>query len=318
MFDPFLEEQKQLLDTQNYQEYLWRWGEDMSHSAEFKREAFLGYEPGKQDVIVSTYPKSGTTWMLQLAHQISFLGEGDFEHQYDVMPWPDKLIPLNNIELDDMSVEEASPSNLRIIKSHLEAEYVPYNPEAKYISVIRDPKDMLVSMILFENGFNELLCGGSVPVDAFVQSFKSERFQYQSWPAFIDSWWALRERENVFLVTFEDMKADPIGLISRVANFLGVELTPPQMLKVAEKTSFAYMKTNDHKFAQPAWDSGIVPLVRSGKSGNAKELLSAEQQQQIDEFCVQELVRLGSDFPYQETYYKQQPVQQAEASLLAA
>ncbi|MGB0848859.1 MAG: sulfotransferase domain-containing protein [Thiolinea sp.] len=318
MFDPFLEEQKQRLSAQNYAEYLWRWGEDMSHSADFKREAFLGYKPGKQDVIVSTYPKSGTTWMLQLAHQISFLGESDFEHQYDVMPWPDKLIPLHNIELDDMSVAEASPSNKRIIKSHLEAEFIPYSPEAKYISVIRDPKDMLVSMILFENGFNERLCGGSVPVDAFVQSFQSERFQYQSWPAFIDSWWRLRERDNVFLITFEEMKADPIGLISQVADFLGVKLTPPQMFKVAEKTSFAYMKANDHKFAQPAWGTGNVPLVRSGKTGNSKELLSAEQQQQIDDFCLQELTRLGSDFPYQEAYFQQQSTQEASAVLTAA
>jgi len=316
MLDPFLEAQKQLLDNGEYAEYLWRWSEDMSNSNRFKQDAFAGYRPTQQDVIVSTYPKSGTTWMLQMAHQTSFLGEGDFEHQYDVMPWPDKLIPLDNIELADMRVAQASPSGFRIIKSHLEAEFIPYAPAAKYISVIRDPKDMLVSMVMFENGFNELLCDGSVPIDAFVKAFQTDRFQYQSWPAFIDSWWALRERENVFLITFEEMKADPIGMIRRVADFLGVNLTPTQLFKVAEKTSFVYMKANDHKFAQPAWGNGNVPLVRSGKSGNSKELLSAEQQQQIDEFCLQALKQLGSDFPYQQQYYKQQKsnLQQGKAT----
>ena len=307
MLDPFLEAQKQLLQSKRYSEYLWQWGEEMSHSTAFKKAAFANYKPCQHDVIVSTYPKSGTTWMLQMAHQISFLGDGGFNHQYDVMPWPDKLIPLDNIELDDMSVAEASPSKLRVIKSHLEAEFIPYSPEAKYISVIRDPKDMLVSMVMFENGFNELLCGGSVPIDAFVKSFQTDRFQYQSWPAFINSWWEMQEKENVLVTTFEEMKANPAGTINRVAKFLDVSLTTPQFEKVSEKTSFAFMKENGDKFSQPAGDTGNVPLVRSGKSGNAKELLSAEQRQEIDEFCLCELMKMESDFPYREKFLNNGP-----------
>ena len=213
----------------------------------------------------------------------------------------------DNIELEDMSVADASPSNLRVIKSHLEAEFIPYSAEAKYISVIRDPKDLLVSMVMFENGFNELLCGGSVPIDAFVKSFQSDRFQYQSWPVFINSWWELKERENVLLVTFEEMKANPARMIRTVAAFLGVSLTGTQTQKVFEKTSFNYMKANDCKFAQPAGKMGNVPLVRSGKDGNSKELLNDDQQQQIDDFCMQTLERIGSDFPYREkfTFYSE-------------
>ena len=104
------------------------------------------------------------------------------------------------------------------------------------------------------------------------------------------------------MTTFEAMKADPAGTINRVAKFLGVDLTTSQFEKVSEKTSFAYMKENDDKFSQPAGDTGNVSLVRSGKSGNAKELLSAEQRQEIDEFCLGELTKKGSDFPYREKY----------------
>ena len=303
MSDPFMEEMQQLFDAGHFADILYAWGKDTSHSVAFKEDAFAGYQPDKQDVIVSTYPKTGTTWMLQMAYQIAFLGDGDFEHQYDVVPWPDKLIPLeNNVALDDMSVAQASPTGLRIIKSHLEAGFVPYTPEAKYISVVRDPKDMLVSMVLFEDGFNKMLFGDIVPIDTFVEAFQGEKFQYQPWPTFIHSWWALNEQENVLVVTYEEMKADSVGMIRRVAKFLGVNLMDGQVDQVAEKTSFAYMKTNEHKFAQPAWDEGYVPLVRSGKSGNAKELLSNEQQQQIDSYCLRELERIGSDFPYRDKF----------------
>ena len=303
MADEFMEQMQKLFDAGQFAEILTAWGADASNSVAFKEAAFAGYQPRKQDVVISTYPKSGTTWMLQMAYQIAFLGDGDFGHQYDVVPWPDKLIPLdNNIALDDMSVAQTSPTGLHIIKSHLEAEFIPYTPEAKYISVIRDPKDMLVSMAVFENGFNKMLFGDIVPMDSWVESFQSGRFMYQSWPEFIDSWWAMHERDNVLIVTFEEMKADNDGMIKRVAEFMGVSLTTEQIDKVVAKTSFTYMKENDHKFAQPAWDEGYVPLVRSGKSGNSKEALTEAQQQEIDAYCLRELERIGSDFPYREKF----------------
>ena len=303
MADPFIEKMQALFEAGDYGKILTAWGAETSNSAAFKAQAFAGYTQSKHDVIVSTYPKTGTTRMLQMAYQIVWLGDGEFEHQYDVVPWPDKLIPLEtNIALDDMSVAETSPTGLRVIKSHLEAEFVPYTSEARYISVLRDPKDMLVSMVLFENGFNETLFGDAVPVDAFVNSFQSGTFMYQPWPEFIDSWWKLGDRENVLVVTYEDMKADSTAMIQCVANFLGVELGEKQLAKVAEKTSFAYMKANEHKFAQPAWEEGNIELVRSGQSGNAKELLSLEQQQEIDAYCLEQLERIGSTFPYREKF----------------
>lgn len=83
---------------------------------------------------------------------------------------------------------------------------------------------------------------------------------------------------------------------------MNVELSEDQFNKVVEKSSFNYMKTNNSKFDPPAWDAGHVPMVRSGKSGNSKELLSADAQQQIDEYCLQKLAEIGSDFPYRELY----------------
>ncbi|MEM7343074.1 MAG: sulfotransferase domain-containing protein [Chloroflexota bacterium] len=304
MADEFMDEMKALFAAGEYAQILETWGAETSNSDTFKRNAFEGYQPGAQDVIISTYPKSGTTWAIQIAYQIGYHGEGEYGHLYNVVPWPDNLIPLEgNPTLDDLSIVADSPTGLRIIKSHLEADYIPYTPEAKYISIIRDPKDMLVSMMVFENGFNQLLFDGIVPPDAWVDSFQTDKFMYQSWPMFINSWWALRARENVLVLTYEAMKADSVGVIQQIADFLGVSLTTEQHDKVIEKSSFAYMKANDHLYSQPAWETGgHVPLVRSGKSGNAKETLSQEQQAQIDAFCLRELEQLGSDFPYREVF----------------
>jgi hypothetical protein len=39
-------------------------------------------------------------------------------------------------------------------------------------------------------------------------------------------------------------------------------------------------------------------MMRKGASGGSSELLTPEQQLQIDDYCRRELGRLGCDFPY--------------------
>jgi len=83
-------------------------------------EVSRGYEPTRHDVFVSTFAKSGTNWMMQIAHQVSFRGEGDYEHIHDVVCWPDmgpKSTRRMSIPLDDTRVRAASPSHLRVIVS---------------------------------------------------------------------------------------------------------------------------------------------------------------------------------------------------------
>jgi hypothetical protein len=43
-------------------------------------------------------------------------------------------------------------------------------------------------------------------------------------------------------------------------------------------------------------------MMREGRSGNSKELLTPAQQRRIDAWCAQELERLGSDFPYERIF----------------
>jgi hypothetical protein len=54
-----------------------------------KSNPFRGYVPGKEDVFVMTYPKSGTNWMIQIAYQLIHHGKGEFNHIHDDVPWPD-------------------------------------------------------------------------------------------------------------------------------------------------------------------------------------------------------------------------------------
>ena len=81
---------------------------------------------------------------MQITHQIANLGHGEFEHVHDVIPWPDGM-PNYALELAHDEVWQAAPTNLRVIKSHLALDHIPYNEKARYICVVRDPKDMAAS-----------------------------------------------------------------------------------------------------------------------------------------------------------------------------
>ena len=305
MSDEFLDRVKQMFVEKQYLQVIKEWGVDTSNSEAFKRRAYANYTPSQNDVIVTTYPKSGTTWMKQIAYQIGYKGDGEYQHIDHVVPWPDNLVPMDNMAVvDNLSHLADSPTGLHVIKSHLEAEYIPYNKNAKYICVIRNPKDTLVSVVHFDNSFNQLLFGETVPVEAWVEAFQTDEFVYQPWAVVTDSWWRLRNEENVLVYLYEDMIRDGKQCVQNVADFLEISLTGAELDKVVEKSSFSYMKKNDHLFAPPAWESGYVPMVRSGKSGNSKELFTASQARQINEHCLHSLAALGSGFPYKELYMK--------------
>ncbi len=116
---------------------------------QLKQNAFQNYAPTAHDVFVMTYAKSGTNWMMQIAHQLLFHGKGEFDHIHCVVPWPDSRLfgPMSKYAIpeDDPSVWIASPEQKRVIKTHYNWELLPYSEEARYIAVIRDPKDVFVS-----------------------------------------------------------------------------------------------------------------------------------------------------------------------------
>ncbi len=269
--------------------------------------AFKDYVPNEQDIFVCTYPKSGTNWMMQMAHQIIFHGEGEFENIHDVVPWPDagpKRSARFTIPLTSTVVQQVSPEHKRVIKTHLPLRYVPYNNEAKYIVVVRDPKEVFVSSYHFLfSSFRPLMPTATEWFELFFTQDFPMNFGGSSWIEHAAAWWALCENSNVLVLSYASMKKDLRGTIENVAAFLGVKLTPAAFARVYEKCTFAYMKAIDEKFVP--MPKGTVPwgemeMMRAGKAGNSGELISLEQQQRIDAHCQAELARLGSTLPYTE------------------
>ena len=267
-----------------------------------EKNPFNGYVPSKHDVFAAVYIKSGTNWTMQIVHQLLNHGKGEYDHIHSVVPWPDtKLMgPMQGyaIPLEDESVWRASPEQKRVIKTHFNWEDLPYSEDAKYIIVIRDPKDVFVSSYFF--------FGNAFPlpsVDTWYKLFCSDDFMmFGSWAQSAAGYWAQRHRPNVLLLSFKEMKRDLPGVVRKMAKFLEVQADENTLQRVCEKSSFDYMKRIDNKFE--VWR--MVPwrtptkMMRKGTQGGSAELLTPERQREMDAYFMAELKRLGSDLPYEE------------------
>jgi aryl sulfotransferase len=100
------------------------------------------FRPRPGDVIISTTYKAGTTWMQRIVSLLVF-GAGPLPRPLsEISPWIDlRVVPLDSV-LDTLEAQE----HRRFVKSHLPFDALQYYPEARYIFVARDTRDVFMSL----------------------------------------------------------------------------------------------------------------------------------------------------------------------------
>ena len=187
------------------------------------------------DVIISPFGKSGTTWLQQIVHTLRTRGDMDFDDISRVVPWIETSSALG-IDLD-----AEQKSNPRAFKSHLDYETIPKG--GKYIVSIRNPEDALNSMYKFMEGW--FIEPGSISLEEFAL----KRFiASQSYWKHLASWWTHRNDTNVLMLCYEQMTVDPDALIRRVAEFIDVPLDDELLAITLEHSSFSYMLEHKDRF----------------------------------------------------------------------
>jgi hypothetical protein len=102
--------------------------------------------PTASDVIVATYAKRGTNWALQIAPQIAYYGEAEYDFIHDLVAWPDAPVApkiVNFILLSSHfqeSIMRAGVSRRSSIRQRPLLSPVPFSPVAALSPVLPDPQ----------------------------------------------------------------------------------------------------------------------------------------------------------------------------------
>ncbi|MDQ2724971.1 MAG: sulfotransferase domain-containing protein [Actinomycetota bacterium] len=224
------------------------------------------FRPG--DIVISPPPKCGTTWVQMICALLIF-GSPDLDRPLDlVSPRLDALIaPLE--EVRDLL---AAQRHRRFIKTHTPLDGLPIDNGVSYVCIGRDPRDVALSwdnhlantdMVALARARRAV----SVRPEASDEQdnglpamwARNTRKRFWRWvddptpPAAADSslastmhhlasFWAFRDRPNVVLLHFADLKGDLAGQMRYLAGRLSIEVPEDRWAALVEAATLERMR----------------------------------------------------------------------------
>jgi aryl sulfotransferase len=273
------------------------------HNHHFDSTIWNDFQFRDDDIIIATYAKSGTTWTQQIIAQTLFGPDSELEVA-EMSPWLDLRIPPKAVKLPMVEAQ----THRRFLKTHLPLDALVFSPEAKYIYIGRDARDVVWSMYNHHANANHLwyeaLNDTPGRVGPPIEPPPSDILQYWHdwmdrdghpfWPFWesVRSWWEVRHLPNVLFVHFANLKRDMPGEIRRIAEFLDIPIDETHWETTLEYCSFDWMKRHAAK-SVPAggvfWDDGAQVFINRGVNGRWTETLTAEDVAEYEARAVQEL-----------------------------
>jgi hypothetical protein len=267
----------------------------------WNHERWDGFELRDDDIVISTAPKCGTTWMQMQCALLLFRTPDLPAPLAKLSPWLD----MNTRPLDEVRAELAAQAHRRFIKTHLPLDVVPWDERVTYVHVGRDPRDAGMSWDnhMANVDFDRLieLRAAAVGLDDLADLGMDELplpppddpvLRFWSWiegdgttpgPSGLarvighsQSFWEARDRPNIHLFHYADQRADLAGQMGRLADALGVE---PPTDELVDAARFERMKARSDELVPnsdtPFWQSS-QQFFDKARSGDWRELVGAD------------------------------------------
>jgi hypothetical protein len=284
------------------------------------------------DVVISTFPKAGTTLAEQivllllnggcpekldpLAKNAANFRGGDFGKVWaDACILPDQKVAAYNgggaEEFVPRSVEwfESLPAP-RVIKTHQPAwngsllggedakadgsHARLLTPGVKYIVVTRNPFDTCVSF-LHHAGYP---VRDGWPMDAWVEAFctAEQHSNVGSWFSWYQSWWQQAQSEQVLWVHYESLLSQPEEEVTRIAQFMDIQHDEHLVQRVVSGSAFGAMKAAAVKAEASGGRNNNAGHLRNGKRGSWRTQFSEGAEQRIRDAFTQHFSGTGLEF----------------------
>ncbi|XP_070560569.1 sulfotransferase 1C4-like isoform X3 [Ptychodera flava] len=257
------------------------------------------YEIKSDDIFVVSYPKSGTTWTLELAQLIMNKGDPSFTesaHHFDRVPFIEYDFPQYP-QWNGLKIMEKLDSP-RLLKSHLPVYLFP--PQAlqmgcKIILVARNPKDTVVSYYHFYQSVQEFGDYRGQFSD-FLKMFMNNKVVHGDWFDFTLGWLKYANDNDVLFLKYEDMKKNPRDATVKIAKYLNCDLSDEVIDKITEYCSFDQMKAS--KVVNYEETEG-KQFIRKGRKGDWRNHFTDAESEEFDKIYNEKMKDTGLSFDWE-------------------
>ncbi|KAF8696130.1 hypothetical protein HU200_037020 [Digitaria exilis] len=252
------------------------------------------FKPRKEDIILATQPKCGTTWLKALAFTITNRSRYSFSEHPLITTNPQYLVPF--IEIPDPGRDhtylETIPSP-RLLSTHLPLSMLPPETSLRGCRWHFENKIVKGSNIELDKAF-DMFCEGFSPSGPF-------------WNHCLEYWKESLARPNeVLFLKYEELKSHPEQVVRQLAEFLGVPLTAEEESSgVAEEvvklcsfenlTSLTVNQTGGVDHGNKIFVENSV-FFRKGKVGDWANHMSVEMAEKLDRVIEEKLKGSGLSF----------------------
>ncbi|KAF7129404.1 hypothetical protein RHSIM_Rhsim10G0059700 [Rhododendron simsii] len=255
------------------------------------QELLEHFKPISNDVILASFPKTGTTWLKSLLYAIvnrSSIDQLTRNHPHVLVPQLElQVYGPRAISPPPFPSPDTSPSN-RIFSTHLPYQIIGEtidSSDCHVVYVTRNPKDTLVSVWHFINSMEKFktapwpleeavdsFCKGCVPFGPYYDHVLG--YQKQS----------VDRPKKFFFITYEELKSDPKTHIKKLADFLECPFDNEEQVEdVARSCSIETLRNHEvNKSGDIFYYFPYNSYFRKGQVGDHKNYLTKDMIDRID------------------------------------
>jgi hypothetical protein len=220
----------------------------------------------QHDVFVASYPRSGSTWLRFMLCELLTGEETSFDLVDSVVAGVGRHQKAPHI----------LPDSGRLLQTH-----EPYRREyCRTIYLVRDVRSVVISEYIFcrrlryfEGDFDEFF-------DAFLAGRVN---RYGFWGDQVSSWVAAarKEPERVFVLRYEDLRANTAAIMKECLQFLQVERPQEMIERTIENHSLEKMRAKEGQATKFKDNAHGLHFIAGGDSKKKSEMLTVEQEQKL-------------------------------------
>ncbi|XP_067025346.1 sulfotransferase 1B1-like isoform X2 [Acropora muricata] len=248
----------------------------------------VNFQSRPDDVILVSYPRSGTNWMREILWQLYNNGEVSERKVFERVPLLERAFDIKG-----QPGVRTLPSP-RLISSHLTYDVIPEGEGCKYIYIARNPKDVAVSYYEFMKAFGP--SGGyNGPWEFFSRIFVEGKVPFGLWNKHVLEWWKRKDNSNVLFLKYEDLKKDLTANIWQIAEFLEKPVSKDIVNKITHQCTFKEMTKNMSAFTF----IDDLKVLRKGEIGDWKNYFTPEIEKRFETDVMKELMGTGLTFDFE-------------------